>query len=134
MNKYDKMLDANEERNRKKEAQAKTAIYRLLDENKRVSVNELVRMTGLSRGYFYNNKKVRAEITKAMEQQLGMPDPRRSIFREAEDDTEKIREETLKEMEQEIDRLQKQVKQLQAENTKLRQTLNKKAINLLIDL
>ena len=71
MNKYDRMIEMNRERSDEKIAAAKLAIRKLLDQGERVSVPQLVKMTGASRGFFYKNPIVRAEIDRAMEQQAG---------------------------------------------------------------
>lgn len=76
----------NRERSDEKIAAAKLAIRKLLDQGERVSVPQLVKMTGASRGFFYKNPIVRAEIDRAMEQQAGTINPRRGIL-----DKEKIK-------------------------------------------
>ena len=67
MSKYDKMVEVNRERSEEKIAAAKRAIRKLLDQGERVSVPQLVKMTGASRGFFYKNPIVRAEIDRVME-------------------------------------------------------------------
>ena len=52
MNKYDKMIEVNRERSDEKIAAAKRAIRKLLDQGERVSVPQIVKMTGASRGFF----------------------------------------------------------------------------------
>ena len=63
------MIEMNRERSDEKISAAKRAIRKLLDQGERVSVPQLVKMTGASRGFFYKNPIVRAEIDRAMEQQ-----------------------------------------------------------------
>ena len=83
MNKYDRMIEMNRERSDEKISAAKRAIRKLLDQGERVSVPQLVKMTGASRGFFYKNPIVRAEIDRAMEQQAGTINPRRGILDKA---------------------------------------------------
>ena len=73
----------NRERSDEKISAAKRAIRKLLDQGERVSVPQLVKMTGASRGFFYKNPIVRAEIDRAMEQQAGTINPRRGILDKA---------------------------------------------------
>ena len=83
MNKYDRMIEMNRERSDEKIAAAKLAIRKLLDQGERVSVPQLVKMTGASKRFFYKNPIVRAEIDRAMEQQAGTINPRRGILDKA---------------------------------------------------
>ena len=86
MSKYERMVEVNRERSDEKISAAKRAIRKLIDQGERVSVPQLMKMTGASRGFFYKNPIVRAEIDKAIEQQAGTIDPRRSILDKAMDD------------------------------------------------
>ena len=83
MSKYDKMIELNREKSDEKIAAAKLAIRKMLEEGDRISVPQLMKMTGLSRGFFYKNPVVRAEINQALEQQAGTIDPRRNILDKA---------------------------------------------------
>lgn len=134
MNKYDKMLDVNQKRNQEKEDRARIAIHQLLDEGKRVSVTRLVETTGLSKGYFYKNERIRDEITKAMDRQRGMPDPRRSIFGRASNERTEIVMKKLAELQKENFTLKEEVEKLRTENAKLQNSLNRKTINRLKSL
>lgn len=60
MKKYEKMIEANQKRNQEKEQIARKAIASLKKEGISISVAKLVQYTGLSRGYFYKNKEIRA--------------------------------------------------------------------------
>lgn len=66
-----------------------------------ISVSRLMKMTGLSRGFFYKNPEVRSEIDRAMEQ-IGIAEPRRIILDKA--------------MDCRIELLQQQVAKLKQEN------------------
>lgn len=61
--------------------------------------------TGLSRGFFYKNQIVRTLLDKALEQQVGMVDPRKHILDMA--------------MGNEIERLHEKIRTLQSENRRL---------------
>ncbi len=127
MSKYDRMIEINKERSDEKIAAAKRAIRKLLEDGERISVPQLMKMTGLSRGFFYKNAIVRADIDRAMEQQSGTIDPRRSILDQAMD----RRIELLR---QQIAELKHENAKLQAENQRLQKALNKKSLNILRNL
>ena len=127
MSKYDRMIEINKERSDEKIAAAKRAIRKLLEDGERISVPQLMKMTGLSRGFFYKNAIVRADIDRAMEQQSGTIDPRRNILDQAMD----RRIELLR---QQIAELKFENAKLQAENLRLQKALNKKSLNILRNL
>lgn len=120
MNKYDRMIEMNRERSDEKIAAAKLAIRKLLDQGERVSVPQLVKMTGASRGFFYKNPIVRAEIDRAMEQQAGTINPRRGIL-------DKAMEGRIDLLQEEIFRLRQENQALRDENQRLQKIISKKS-------
>lgn len=52
MNKYDKMVEINKERSDEKVTAARLAIRKLMENGEQISVPQLMKMTGLSRGFF----------------------------------------------------------------------------------
>ena len=80
MNKYDKMIELNREKSDEKIAAAKLAIRKMLEEGDRITIPQLMKMTGLSRGFFYKNPIVRAEINQALEQQAGRGKSNKEVF------------------------------------------------------
>ncbi len=118
MSKYDKMIELNREKSDEKIATAKLAIRRMLEEGDRISVPQLMKMTGLFRGFFYKNPVVRTEINQALEQQAGTIDPRRNILDKAMGGRIALLEQQIKELKQENERLRR-------ENQKLRKGLGK---------
>ncbi len=127
MSKYDRMIEANKERSDEKVASAKRAIRKLMEDGERISVPQLMKMTGLSRGFFYKNAIVRAEIDRAMEQQAGTVDPRRSILDQAMDSRIEL-------LQQQIAELKRENAKLLAENQRLQKALNKKSLNIIKNL
>lgn len=113
------MIEVNRERSDEKVSAAKRAIRKLMDQGERVSVPQLMKMTGASRGFFYKNPIVRAEIDRAMEQQAGTINPRRGIL-------DKALEGRIDLLQQEIFRLQKENQALREENQRLHKIVNKK--------
>lgn len=106
---------------------AVNTIREMVVEKEKVSIPKLMKKTGLSRGFFYKNPIVRSEIDRALEQQAGMIDPRRTIIDQA--------------MEREMELLQQQVRKLKyenenlkKENEKLKKALARKELNLIKQL
>ena len=114
------MIEMNRERSDEKIAAAKLAIRKLLDQGERVSVPQLVKMTGASRGFFYKNPIVRVEIDRAMEQQAGTINPRRGIL-------DKAMEGRIDLLQEEIFRLRQENQALHAENQRLQKIISKKS-------
>ena len=127
MSKYDKMIEANKERSGEKIASAKMAIRKMAEDGERISVPRLMTMTGLSRGFFYKNPEVRAEIDRAMERQAGMIDPRRSILDKAMDSRIEL-------LQKQISKLRQENEMLQKENQKLKKALSRQDKNILRNL
>lgn len=126
MSKYDKMIEINRERSGAKIESAKLAIRKLMEDGERVSIPRLMKMTGLSRGFFYKNPTVRREIDTAIEQQAGTVDPRRSILDKAMD--------SRIELQQQVAKLKQENEVLKKENQKLQKALNKKGLSVLKNL
>lgn len=127
MSKYDKMIEVNRERSDVKIESAKLAIRKLMEDGERISIPKLMKMTGLSRGFFYKNATIRNEIDRAIEQQAGTVDPRRSILDKAMDSRIELLQQQLAKLKQENEALKK-------ENQKLQKALSKKSLNVLKSL
>lgn len=127
MNKYDRMIEINKERSDEKIASAKRAIRKLLEDGERISIPQLMKMTGLSRGFFYKNAAVRSEIDRAIEQQAGTVDPRRSILDQAMDSRIEL-------LQQQVAELKRENAKLLTENQRLQKALNKKSLNIIKNL
>lgn len=127
MSKYDKMVALNAERSKEKIEKAKKAIWDMVDQEEKVTIPKLMQKTGLSRGFFYKNNIIRGELDRAMECQVGMIDPRRSIINHA--------------MNHQIQRLEKQIadqkrkiESLEKENARLKRAIDQKSVNFLKNL
>ena len=83
MSKYDKMIEENRKKSEEKVRTAVIAIHEMVADKEKVTIPKLMKKTGLSRGFFYKNSVVRREVDKALEQQVGMIDPRRQIIDQA---------------------------------------------------
>ena len=127
MNKYDNMLAINRERSREKVTSAKIAIRELMEDGERVSVPKLMKLTGLSRGFFYKNAEVRRELDDAIQQQAGTINPRRKILDQAMDSR-------IEQLQNQLAQLQRENAELKKENAKLHKALNRKNLNLIKSL
>ena len=72
--KYEKMIALKRQAQKENEASAIKSINYMLENGKLISVNELTKLTGLSRSYFYKNEKVSATLKKAIAKQKGSRD------------------------------------------------------------
>lgn len=127
MNKYDTMIACNKKTSEEKINRAVTEIRQMLAEEEKVTVPKLVKRTGLSRGFFYKNETVRKEMDRALEQQMGMINPKRYIG-------DIVMKNRINLLEQQIRELKREKEQVEQENERLRKALNKKDLNVLKNL
>lgn len=127
MSKYEKMVACNRKSSADKIELAKKTIFEMLDEGEKITIPKLIAKTGLSRGFFYKNPTVRSVLDKALEQQVGMTDPRKNILDMAMNNE-------IVALHEKIRTLQKENSRLTAENEKLQRALNKKNMSLLRSL
>lgn len=106
---------------------ARRTIFEMVEEGEKVTIPKLIAKTGLSRGFFYKNPMVRQALDKALEQQVGMIDPRRSVLDMAMDNEIVALHERIRELQQENQRLQ-------AENEKMQKALSRRNDKLLRNL
>lgn len=123
MNKYDKMIACNRKASAEKIDLARRIIFEMVEEGEKVTIPKLIAKTGLSRGFFYKNPMVR----QALEQQVGMIDPRRSVLDMAMDNEIVALHERIRELQQENQRLR-------AENEKMQKALSRRNDKLLRNL
>lgn len=64
--KYDKMVEITKELSRRKINMAQKTISDMLENSEKITVAELVRRTGLSRGFFYKNHTIRSQLDAAI--------------------------------------------------------------------
>ena len=106
MNRYDKMIEENQRKSKEKICLAQQTIHDMVTNKERITVPKLMKKTGLSRGFFYKNPTVRDLMNQAVEEQVGMIDPRREILNMA--------------MEKQIDLLNQKIAALTRENSELK--------------
>lgn len=78
--KFDSMIIKNQEESERKTNLAIKTINMFLEEGQRISVTTLVKRTGLSRGFFYKNDKVRTALDDAVRRQGACYNPRQVIM------------------------------------------------------
>lgn len=127
MSKYDKMVALNAERSKEKIEMAKKTIWDMVDKEEKVTIPKLMQKTGLSRGFFYKNHTIRGELDRALECQVGMVDPRRSIINHAMDQQIQRMQKTIAEQKQKIESLEK-------ENARLKRAIDQRSVNFLKNL
>ena len=127
MSKYDKMVALNAERSKEKMEMAKKTIWDMVDKEEKVTIPKLMQKTGLSRGFFYKNHIIRGELDRAMECQIGMVDPRRSIINHAMNQQIQRMQKTITEQKQKIASLEK-------ENARLKRAIDQRSVNFLKNL
>ena len=106
---------------------AKKTIWDMVDKEEKVTIPKLMQKTGLSRGFFYKNHTIRGELDRAMECQVGMVDPRRSIINHAMDQQIQRMQKTIAEQKQKIESLEK-------ENARLKRAIDQRSVNFLKNL
>ena len=137
--KYDKMIEITQAESRRKMEVAKKAISGMLDNMERITVAELVKRTGLSRGFFYKNKMVRRELDAAIHRQESIFKNQHPVImdKELEDTMVDLRLELLKsktkneELSEQNQELQKKNEQLQQEIERLNKRLSRKEVSVL---
>lgn len=124
MQKHDKMVALAKEKSVEMTETAITAIETMYRKNIKISVAELTKLTGLSRGFFYNNPNVKQVMMELKEKQQGM------ILRNPKSDAiAKAQEARIKSLEQklsdsvpknEYESLQKKYEELQVKYSQMK--------------
>lgn len=127
MSKYEKMLECNRKSSSEKIELAKKAIFEMLDDGEKITIPKLIAKTGLSIGFFYKNQIVRTVLDKALEQQVGMTDPRKHILDMAMGNE-------IERLHEKIRTLQSENRSLQEENEKLQRALSRKKSSIIRSL
>ena len=124
--KYDKMVEITKELSQQKVNLAQKAISDMLEKGEKITVAELVRRTGLSRGFFYKNPTVRPQLDAAICKQKTTTWIHDNVTDEQENGTTVIslRKEVLKEKETNED-LMARLQEYAKENQKLREKVGK---------
>ena len=120
MAKYDKMNEANRLESEKKIQLAIAEIRRTASEGHTISVSDLSRNTGLSKGFFYKNEQVRNILNEEKEKQ-----DQGTLARIKREVRDKSLEKQVELYQREMERLLDENENLKRENRKLVRALNK---------
>ncbi|MCR4651144.1 MAG: hypothetical protein K5662_05260 [Lachnospiraceae bacterium] len=107
---FSQMVEANRVRNAEKEKLAVTTIKKMVTENTEVTIAGLIKQTGLSRSFFYNNETVHEELMRAKKLQRGKDfnSPKRRVMDKAMTGRLRILEEQLAKRNDECARLREE--------------------------
>lgn len=124
--KYDKMVEITKELSQQKMNLAQKAISDMLERGEKITVAELVRRTGISRGFFYKNPMVRPQLDAAICKQKTTIWIHDNVADKQENGTTVIslRKEVLKEKETN-ENLMARLQEYAKENQKLREKVEK---------
>ena len=129
MTKYDRMVATNKATSTAKIAKAKEEISKMVSENIQVTVGELVKRTGLSRGFFYKNEEVSRALENARDLQDG-----KALTRPQKVILDKAMDKQLQVLQQQIEKLKSENSSLSKKNQDLQKALNKKDLNFIKNL
>lgn len=129
MTKYDRMVAMNRATSDAKIAKAKAEIAKMVSDNIQVTVGELVKRTGLSRGFFYKNEEVNRALENARDLQDG-----KAFTRPQKVILDKAMDRQLQILQQQIEKLKSENSSLSKKNQELQKALNKKDLNFIKNL
>lgn len=129
MAKQDNMVQRNREESRAKVEKAIAMMTKLYQNDEQVTVAVLMRKTGLSRAFFYNNKDVHAELRRFQGMQEGQ-----SFVYPQKAALDSAMEKCIGMLKKKIVAKEEQIGKLQAENDRLRKMLNKKMVSMIEDV
>lgn len=129
MEKHEKMVLKNKVNSQEKVEKAIAEMHKLLNDEEQVVVCTLVKRTGLSRAFFYNNEIVHNELLRIQQLQEGMSfvAPQKIIINKAMDQEIEFLKKKLVEKDKEI-------KNLKEENAKLQKTIKTKMLEVVRNL
>ena len=117
--KYDKMIEITQAESQRKMEIEKKSISGMIDNMEIITVAELVKRTGLSRGFFYKNQMVRRELDDAIHRQEAIFKNQHPVIMDKE------LENTMVDLKLELLRAKTQNEELAKSNEQLRQQVEK---------
>ena len=129
MAKQDNMVQRNREESRAKVEKAIAMMTKLYQSGEQVTVAALMRKTGLSRAFFYNNKDVHAELRRFQGLQEGQSFvyPQKVVLDSALENSIILLKKKLALREEEI-------RKIRAENERLKKLVNAKTVSMIESL
>lgn len=133
---YEAMIRQNQMKSAEKRDRAIEEIHQMAREGIEISVGALVRRTGLSRAYFYNNQAVKEAMRQAMELQAGqgLIKPQEAILNQAMAHQLSLLQRQLERVQRENHKLREENKKLREENKKLSKIWKEKALDVIHNL
>ena len=124
MQKHDKMVALAKEKSAEMTETAITAIETMYRKNIKISVAELTKLTGLSRGFFYNNPNVKQVMMELKEKQQGkvLRNPKSDAIAKAQEARIKSLEQKLSDSvpKSDFENLQKKYEELQVKYSQMK--------------
>lgn len=129
MAKQDNMVQRNREESRAKVEKAIAVMTKLYQNGEQVTVAALMRKTGLSRAFFYNNKDVHAELRRFQGMQAGQTFvyPQKVVL-------DSVLEKSIVMLKKKLAAREEEIRKIQAENERLKKMINAKAVSIIEDL
>ena len=124
--KAEKMVQLNRAASREKVSRALREIDRMLEDEELVTIADLVERTGLSRAFFYNNKKVNQAVERArdLQQSRKFVKPQQVILDQAMEEQITMLTKRLREVQEENEGLEREVEELRDENMDLQMEID----------
>lgn len=120
MKNYEKVVELQKAAKEENARKATEAINYLYSHGKLVTVKELVKLTGLSRSYFYKNEKVNALLKKTLQLQGKILTEKNEVFNRALEQSYRVLEKQVAVLQDRCDRLAEENERLKAEGIRLK--------------
>ena len=129
MAKQDNMVQRNREESRAKVEKAIAVMSKLYQNGEQVTVAALMRKTGLSRAFFYNNKDVHAELRRFQDMQEGQSFvyPQKVVLDSA-------LEKSIILLKKKLTLREEEIRKIREENERLKKLVNAKTVSMIDSL
>ena len=129
MAKQDNMVQRNREESRAKAEKAIAVMTKLYQNGEQVTVAALMRKTGLSRAFFYNNKDVHAELRRFQGMQEGQSFvyPQKVVL-------DSVLENSIILLKKKLALREEEIRKIRAENERLKKLVNAKTVSMIESL
>ena len=129
MAKQDNMVQRNREESRAKAEKAIAMMTKLYQNGEQVTVAALMRKTGLSRAFFYNNKDVHAELRRFQGMQEGQSFvyPQKVVLDSA-------LEKSIILLKKKLTLREEEIRKIREENERLKKLVNAKTVSMIDSL
>lgn len=123
--KYDRIVEINKNKCQQNVELVNREIQKMLERRERVSVTALAEYTGLSRGFFYQNKQVKELVNQALLQQGEAYNPKKVIFDNVMAENNLNLKKLVMNQNKEIEKLKKRNQELIDLNEKLKAEIDR---------